>query len=81
MALSEVVKRAALKWVQATKDEQATEVTSFEQRTERVGNCDTCGYDQVVVEIWFKKEGFRSELATYSGNFTEFIDALDQYDI
>lgn len=83
MALSEVVKRAALKWVQATADEDATEVTGFSESSYDAGGCDTCGHDLVItIDISFETPNRKwGNSARYEGSFVEFINTLDQYDI
>lgn len=83
MTISDVVKRAALKWVQATVDPDATEVTDFSQYSERRGNCDTCGWDQILVRVDYRttKSSWRTGSTEYEGGFAEFINTLDQYDI
>ena len=83
MTISDVVKRAALKWVQATVDPDATEVTEFRESSYDAGGCDTCGHEIVInVEVGYKTPAWKwGHSATFSGGFTEFINTLDQYDI
>lgn len=82
--VSETVNRAALAWVRATVDPEATEVTDFTDRTERRGNCDTCGWDQALVDVSYRTPGETygwGKTVSYEGNFAEFIRTLDEYDI
>ena len=83
MSISETVKRAALAWIRATEDSGATEVTCFTDRTEDRGNCDTYGYTVALVDVNYKTSlgGGWNFTATYQGDFAEFIQMLDQYDI
>lgn len=83
MGISETISRAALAWVRATADPDATEVTDFTDRTEQ-GGCETCESDYVVVDIQYltpKSPYSWGRQITFKGNFADFIKELEKYDV
>lgn len=82
MKISEVLNRAALAYVRATADAEATEITGFEENSYANQGCPTCGPDVVIeVVISFRSPSRQwGDATTFNGTFTEFIRTLDEYD-
>jgi hypothetical protein len=56
---------------------EAQEVTSVEQDTVSSGYCETCWYEEIVLEISYIEKGTgRSRLYTYYGNMASLISEL-----
>jgi hypothetical protein len=53
-------------------------VTSFQDRTEYGGFCDTCEYTYTVVDIYYDKivAGSKPGVYTYDGSFADLILSL-----
>lgn len=83
VSISETVNRAALAWVRATADPEATKIMEIRENSYDAGGCDTCGHDIVIeVDVIYdtpKWSGYGTR--TFKGSFTEFIRTLDEYDI
>ncbi|WP_280429113.1 hypothetical protein [Nocardia brasiliensis] len=52
------------------------EVYTFEERTQYMGGCDTCGYDETVVDITYKNSDGRMLEHTFSGDFAQLVCSL-----
>lgn len=57
---------------------EADRVTYIDQTTETSGYCETCWYEEIVLEITYIESGTgRSRLYTYRGGMAELISELD----
>ncbi|WP_431941628.1 hypothetical protein [Nocardia grenadensis] len=66
---------AAGRLVEKETKHTVKEVLSFETRTEWSG-CETCGYDETVIEIGFEDDKGRYREHTYYGTFVDLIRSL-----
>lgn len=83
MGISETISRAALAWVRATADPDATEVTNFTDYA-RSDGCETCEPEYTVIEIsYLTPSSIYSwgQSVTYRGSFVNFIKELEKYDV
>lgn len=56
------------------------EVINYEQDTRSGGYCDSCYYEETVVEIFYKDAEGHKHYYTYSNNFSELIRELEKLD-
>lgn len=55
----------------------AIEVTAFDETTQSGGYCETCYYEETIVEITYVSETGVVKLYTYYGKFSDLINELD----
>lgn len=77
MSVTKAIYGAALRMLRTYGVNDAIEVTSFEEATQSGGYCETCYYEETVVEITYITETGVVKLFTFYGTFSELINALD----
>ena len=55
---------------------EAIEVTSFVEDLVTEGYCETCSYERVVVEIYYKTNDSTNNYYVYEGDFASLIQEL-----
>ncbi|KIA60240.1 hypothetical protein [Nocardia vulneris] len=69
---------AVANYLRKTDELDIAEVYTFEERTQYTGGCDTCGYDETVVDISYKDFDGRIREYTFSGNFAQLVRGLTE---
>lgn len=77
MAIKKAIYGSALVMLKNMGIHDAIEVTAFEETTESSGYCETCYYEETIVEITYVSETGVVKLYTYYGNFSDLINELD----
>lgn len=68
-------KKALLDLVQG-RDEEAVEVIDWEEATEQGGYCETCYYEDVLVEIEYRTADGDRKTYRYYGKFWQLVQEL-----
>lgn len=77
MSLNESIKEALGGFLRDTgRAEDVERVTSWEDRTEYGGYCETCSYEETVVDITYRTTAGGTKTYTYYGSFADLVSAL-----
>ena len=76
MSATKALHNAALKMLR-NRGITAIEVTSFEEETVSGGYCETCYYEETLVDITYITETGVVKVYEFSGSFAELVKALD----
>jgi hypothetical protein len=71
------IKPVILAWLQENRPSLgAVEVLDYGEETEYGGYCETCSYEEIVVQITYKDSKGKTQKFRHYDNFAEFVKSL-----